>query len=177
MAIVEVRARMVDQGQGGQARDPVVGGQVAVDVRPQGRLVGRSDRPAMEVAIGQAGAMGQQVAEGDLAVGRNGVVQRPVRRAQHPHAHELRRHPADRIVEGEPALLHHRQGRQAGHRLRHRGDAENGVVLHRRPGLQVAPPHRRALHHAPVPPHQGRRAGQLAGPDVFLDGRLDRRRA
>jgi hypothetical protein len=76
-------------------------------------------------------AEGQQVAEGDRAVGRHGVVERAVDGAQHPAVGQLRQPAVDRLVEAKDALLDQNHRRRGGDRLGHRGDAKNRVAPHR----------------------------------------------
>ena len=77
------------------------------------------------------GAERQQVAQGDRALRGHGVVERRVEPRQHAAIRELGQERIDRLVEPEHALLDEDQRRHGRHRLRHRGDPEDGVARHR----------------------------------------------
>jgi hypothetical protein len=48
-----------------------------------------------------------------------------------PHVADFGQIPGDGCVEVELAVVHQNHGGDAGHRLGHRGDPENGIRLHR----------------------------------------------
>jgi hypothetical protein len=73
-----------------------------------------------------------------------------------------------RIVELPLPFLEQHHHRHAGDRLRHRVDAEDRVLLHRRGALQVALAGGFELHDLAVPRHHRHDAGQL----VLVDQRL-----
>ena len=77
-----------------------------------------------------AGTHGQQVAKGDRAVGRDGIVQRRGRTGQHPSVGELRQPLLETLVEPETTRLHQTQSRDRRDRLGHRLDPHDGVVTH-----------------------------------------------
>ena len=59
------------------------------------------------------------------------AVDRPARIDEHPPVGELGQQLVDRLVEAQPALLDEDQRGDRDDRLRHRGDSEDGVALHR----------------------------------------------
>ena len=87
---------------------------------------------------------------------------------EHPHVGELGRPPGDRVAERELALLHQHQGRHRGDRLGHRGDAEQGVPLHRQVSCEVALAAQGDLDDLALAPDQGHAAGEIAGVDRAL---------
>jgi hypothetical protein len=165
VAVMERRPRLADQWKGCEPGDPVVGRDVAVDVGAERVRVGASQRPTREVGVGEAGAVGQQILERDRPKGRIGRVERPLRVAQHPHAGELRRPAADRVVQREAPFVEERQRDDRRDRLGHRRDPEQRIALDRQSGVDVAPAGRGRLHDTPAPPDQRRRARELTGED------------
>ncbi len=91
-------------------------------------------------AIGQAGGVGEHVAERDRAAGRLGdhrlVLAGDIDAVVLPGGDVA----ADRVVELEVALFIEHHQRDRGDRLGHRIDAEDGVVGHRLAALQVHRP-------------------------------------
>ena len=172
VAVVHPLARLIAERQLAQRRQPGVGGHRIDQRRAQRVLVGIGDRSHRGEAIGQAGPVGQQVLDGDVAVGRNRLVHRPAGVFQHDHIGEFRHPAGDRIVQLQLAFLDQHHDRHRGHRLGHRGDAEQGVALHRRLGGDIAPADDIDVHHLAAAPHQRDRAGE----QVVVDHPLDRRR-
>ncbi len=109
----------------------------------------------------EAEAEGQQVAQGDGAVGRDGVVQRPVEALEHLAVGQLRQQAIDRLVEPQPALLHQDHGRRGGDRLGHGGDAEDRIPLQLVAALAILQAGY-VDHGLPMPVDQGDGAGDLA---------------
>ncbi len=143
-------ARLVHQRQGPQLLDPLVGimrrrrieaGDLAIGDRLLDRR-GRSGRPHDHA---EAHAEGEQVAQGDRAVGGHGVVQRAVDVLEHLAVGQFRQQAVDRLVQPQLALLDQDHRRHGGDRLGHRGDAEDRVPLERVVLAQVLVPDH--VHH------------------------------
>ena len=127
--------------------------QVALGDGGQDRILVRRAEDDAEPA-----AEGEQVLHRDRALGRDGVVERGIGRAQHAAVRQLRQQPLDRLVHREPAVLHQHQRGDRGDRLGHRGDAEDRVAAHRPLAVVV---HRAERHDAgvvalPPPARRGR---------------------
>jgi hypothetical protein len=102
-------------------------------------------------AVADAGSVCQQIADRDLALRRNYRRRRSRNRTRrwrdsHSRLLEARNELRHCIAQANPALLHKHDG-DAGHRLRHRRDAEDRVLLHRGVGLDVPFAVRRQLGH------------------------------
>jgi hypothetical protein len=174
VAVVEPVAGRVEQRQGRQRAHPIVGRPVVGEQIAERRLVGVGDRTHRAERVGQARAVGDEVVDGDVARRRIGVVQRAAGVLQHPHAGELGRPLGDRVLELELAFLHQLQRHDAGDRLGHGGDAEDGVARHRRARLDVALADGVELQLLAVLPDQRHRPGKPAGVDHAAQRRLDR---
>ena len=127
------------------------------------------DRPDRGEAVGQAGAVGHQIVDGDVAIRGDGVVQRTLGRPEHARVRELRRPFRDRVAELQLAFLHQHQGGDRGDRLGHRGDAEKGVALHRQALREIALAAQGELDDLALAPDQGNPAGKVARVDRSLN--------
>ena len=89
------------------------------------------------------------------------------------HLRELRQVLRDRIGHQEVPLLeeHHHGG--AGDGLGLRVEAEDGVPLHREPGLDVAQAGRLEMHDLPLPGDEGDRSRNMAGVDQPAEALAD----
>ena len=123
--------------------------------------VERIDRGRLDEAVGQARRMGEEVAKGDVALGRYGL-DPPVHGGRDPHVAETGQEARDRVVELEATLLVEHHDRDRGQRLRHRIDAHNRVGRHRLRPCDVgeamlagegdlSPPHHRDLDARQLP--------------------------
>jgi hypothetical protein len=72
------------------------------------------------------------VANGGRADRVDGVVERRVGRGEDARALELRQPARDRVVERDDAVLDERERQRPADRLRHRRDAKQRVLAHRR---------------------------------------------
>lgn len=80
---------LIDQRQGGELRDPLIGAEGVVD-RPSERLgAGASDRTTMKFAVGEPRTVRQEIAERDRPLGRVRLVQRTTRIAQNANTCEI----------------------------------------------------------------------------------------
>jgi hypothetical protein len=165
VAVVETLARGIGERQGGEGGHPGVGRHGGVEHVAQGALVGVGDRADRAEAVGEPCPVGHQVLDGDIAGGRVGLVERAGRVFQDLHVLELGRPAGDRIIQIEFARFEQHQGRHRSDRLGHRGDAEEGVALHRRAALQVALARGVDPNNLAPAPYQGDRARQIAGGD------------
>ena len=81
--VVEPSARLIDQWQCREARDPLVRRELVVDLRAERVSIGATDRTAMKVTVRQPGAMRQEIPKGDrLAPRRSDRVALPDRAAR-----------------------------------------------------------------------------------------------
>jgi hypothetical protein len=91
------------------------------------------------------------------------------------HIPELGQEARDRIAQpDQPFLDEHHHG-DAGHRLGHRGDAEEGVLRHRLLRFEVHQAMRLEVDDPSAPGDERHGAGDLAGVDVALDRIVDPR--
>src|SRR6476620_1291188 len=127
----------------------------------------------MQVAIREAGAMRQQIVEGDRTRGFIGLIEWTSCVAQHAHLRELGCARRDRLVEREASLVEERQRGGRRDRLRHRGDAEDRIALDGQPGHQVSPPDSGDLLNRSLTPDQRRRAGEVSCLDARTECLLD----
>ena len=79
----------------------------------------------------EAEAEGEQIAQGDRAVGGHGLIERAVEAGHHLAVRQLRQEALDRVVEAEQALLDQDHRQSGADRLGEGGDAEDGVALER----------------------------------------------
>jgi hypothetical protein len=84
--------------------------------------------------------MGQEVAKGDLALGRRALPSAASAPGEHPHVLERGQEARDRIVELEPPLLVEHHDRHRGERLRHGVDAEDRIGPHRLAAGEIGEP-------------------------------------
>jgi len=97
-----------------------------------------SSASAIGISPGSAGitpgaeGAGQQIPQGDRAIRRNGVLQRPVGIGEHGHLRELGEEVVDPVVETEGAVLHERHRTRRDDRFRHGAHATDRVGRHRR---------------------------------------------
>ena len=129
---------------------------------------------ASRAAAHQARRVGDQVMHRDLAIGRHGVDGAlPARGVGSRHRDlrvaELRDEARHGVGQTDLPLFHEHQDGDAGHRLRHRGDGEDGVLLHRGVRLEVHQPVRLEMRYVPAPRDDGDGPGDL----VRIDGALD----
>ncbi|VFT63233.1 Uncharacterised protein [Pseudomonas aeruginosa] len=156
-------AGFVEQGHGGQATEIL--GQVET------RQVHAIGNPGagigavcvgFEEAIAEAGAVAQQLPRRDARLAAVG------------QARTERRQPVgDRLIEGQPALVHQAQGRDADDRLAHRGQAEQAVLAHYPAGFAVGQAGSPSIE--PLPPvcHQHHRPHQALVGECRLDHLID----
>ena len=162
LAVGELLSRMMVQRQLGEAQDaPAEGhGLGGEEVHHAGLGVELLEAGvAVDDAIPETRGVREQIAEGDLALGRfagPGAVGLVVG-LEHLRLLELRDPVRHRIIEAEPALLpqHHHRGRGDGLGLR--GDAEDVVALERPPGLVVGHAEGLVVHHLAIAGHQSHR--------------------
>jgi hypothetical protein len=175
-------ARLREQRQGAEARDPGVGVGL-------GGWVGRADGSQVQIGLGgchhrprsgrhkhlrhhpEAEGERQQIARRDGARRRHRVLERSVGAAQHAPVGELREQPVDRLVEGEEALVDERERGRRRDRLRRRGDPEDRVAPHRRAADRELA--ERLDVNVPAARHEGDEAGNPAGADVRSGGCRD----
>src|SRR5918999_2969557 len=69
VAIVKAGTRLVDQRQRRQARDPLVRCEGIVDVGAERVRIRTTDRATLKIAVGQTGAVRQQIPERDRPCG------------------------------------------------------------------------------------------------------------
>jgi hypothetical protein len=132
------RAGLVEQRDRAEQADPLVGirrhlrlGRTAAQTETVQSLEERLRPWRLEVHA-EAEPEGEHVVQGDRPVGRDGVaVDRSPPVDEHPPVGELWEQVVDGIVEPQAALLQEDQCGDGGHRLAHRGDAEDRVPLHR----------------------------------------------
>src|SRR5262249_27026053 len=91
VSVMKAVPRLIDQGQPGQSPDPVVGVEGVVDRAPEGFEVGAGDRAPMELAVRQARAVREEIAERDRPRRRIRPVQRTLRMTQDAQLPQLRR--------------------------------------------------------------------------------------
>ena len=99
---------------------------------------------------------------------------RDARLAAVGQARTERRQPVgDRLIEGQPALVHQAQGRDADDRLAHRGQAEQAVLAHYPAGFAVGQAGSPSIE--PLPPvcHQHHRPHQALVGECRLDHLID----
>jgi len=106
---VKAIPRLIDQGQGGESRDPGVGIEGVVNLATERFGVRTRDRAPMELAVRHARAVRQEIAERNRPRGRIGLVQRTIRMAQDAHLRELRRITRDGLVQREAAFVEQHQ--------------------------------------------------------------------
>ena len=158
VAVVEAVAGLVAERQLAQRLQPYVRGQWIDQRRTQFFVMGVGDGAGGAEGVGQARAVGQQVLDGDVARRRRGGVQRPGGIVQHDHVGQFRQPPGHRIGKLQLAFLDQHHHGDGGHRLGHRGDAEQGVAGHRQAGLDVAVAEGQGLDNFALAPDQGHRA-------------------
>ena len=171
-AVLPRRARLEDQGGLGKL------GQELVTAILHGRRHRRARielprSPGAAVLVGEAGGMAQQVLHRHLARLRLGLDRRRVGIARHLHAGESGQELRHGLAEQQAPLLVEHHDRCRGHRLRHRGDGEDGIGPHRlclgclahADGLEVG--------EAATPGDADDGAGDQAGDDVALERLAD----
>ena len=167
------RAGMIDQRQAGQHVHHV--GQRRHGIVHAALVEGLEDGGArIEKAVAQPGAVAQELADGDRALRRLGVIERRCARAQDFSISELRNEFLDRVIEPEFAFLEQQQRRAGGDQLGVGEDAEDMVGAERRLRFLVGPAD--AIHVDEVAPDHDRpgNAGQQVAVDIALHGRLRR---
>ena len=97
------------------------------------------DGAGIEEAVAQPGAVAQELADGDRALRRLGVVQRGRARAQDFSISKLRNIFFDGVIEPEFAFLEQQQRRAGGDQLGVGKDAEDVVGAERRLRFLVGP--------------------------------------
>ena len=136
----------------GDARDPVVGRQHLVTVA---------------FAVGQPGGMSEEVAHRHrplwLDQPKRAAIPYPL---QHLGVRELRQVARHRMVQQNTPLLDQHHHGDAGDRLGHRGDAEQGVGRHRAALLAVRHPEGAQMGDLAAPGDQRRGSGHVAIVDV-----------
>ena len=168
VAVMHPLARVIGQGQGGERRHPLIRRHTAEQGRAEDVVMRLADRAAGREAIGEARPVRHQVFDGDHALCRLGLVERARRVLQHLHVGELRRPAGDRVIQAHLALFDQDHGRSGRHRLGHRGDAEQGVPLHRRLGLHVTLAEHIDGSDRPILPGQGHDPRQISAIDKRL---------
>jgi hypothetical protein len=168
-AILKASAWLIDQRHGRQMRDPFVWREWAVDLSAECVRKDASDRPAMKLAVGQAGSMRQQIPKRDRALRVVGLIERTLRIAQNTHPRKLRSAARNRLIQFEPPLIEQRQRRDGRHWLRHRRNAKDRIALNRQGGRQVAPADGHGPEDAALSPDKCGSAGQLSCVDVLSD--------
>jgi hypothetical protein len=134
--------------------------------------VGRSEFAGEGEPVAESAAVGHQIVEGDGSLQRFGVVQRAARGSQHPRRRQLGQPLHHRVVQRQPAFVDEHHGGGDGDGFGHRGDAEQGVALHRQLGFDVAVAELVDLQDLAVAPNERHDAGQEAGVDRVADGGL-----
>ena len=124
-SVMKVRARLIDQRQHAESCDPLVRAECVVDRWSEDFGAGAGDRAAVKLAVGEARAVRQEIAERDRPLRRIRLVQGTIRIAQDAKAFEFRSEARDRLVQGEPAFVVQHQGGDGRQRLRHRRDSKN----------------------------------------------------
>jgi hypothetical protein len=56
---MEVPSRLVDEGQAAESRNPLIGGQLTVDLLSEGFGIGVGDFPTVEVGVRDSGTMSE----------------------------------------------------------------------------------------------------------------------
>jgi hypothetical protein len=112
----------------------------------------------------------EQVAERDRPGRRLRVVEGAGGRPHHPHGRELRRPAGDRVVEREVARFEKGERSHRGDRLRHRGDAKEGVAPHGTGVVEVADAGAGRVDDTSAAPDERGGAGQMALVDERLNG-------
>ena len=133
--------------------------------------------------------MRHQIADRDVVFGGNRIDLRLARRCRcrgrragrlddrHLRVLELRNEARHRIGQPQLAFFHQHQDRDAGDRLRHRRDAEDRVLAHRRLRFEIHLALRLEVRDLAAPRHHRDRAGDLAALDVALDHLVDAQQA
>jgi hypothetical protein len=118
--------------------------------------------------------MGQQVAQHDRPL-RGTQLGRAsgVKPLQDPGRAQYRVDIGQRLFERELALLDKLHGRDAGHRLGHRGDAEDGVERHRRAVAKDARAERAFVEQALVGRYHRHHAGHVLGLNRLAEHAVD----
>jgi hypothetical protein len=124
----------------------------------------------MKVAIGQTGAMRQQIAERDRARRLVCLIEWTLWIAQHAQARQFGCALRDWLVEIETPFVEKRQRAHGRDWLRHRGDAEDRVAFNRRPGHKVAAPDGYDVTSRSVSADQRGGPGKLPGLNACQDG-------
>jgi hypothetical protein len=174
VAVVQCGARLVDERQCGEPRDPVIGRHVGIDRPAQCLRVGFPYRPCVEVPVGQTRSVCQQISKGDLSRCWICLIELTRRRAQDTHPGKFRRPTSDRFVQRIAPLLKQHEGCGGGDGFRHRSDTKQGAAFNRQLGLHVAPADRRRLDHLTVAPDQRRYTRKLTGFNERRHGGRDR---
>ncbi len=124
-------------------------------------------------AVGNAGRVGQQIANGDLTAGGHGgrlaVLAGDGDRGLGVRGDEA----ADRIVDTDLAFLDEREDADARDRLGLRGNPEDRVGRHPAIGFLVGPADCLLVNRFAVAQHQRRRAADPVFIDVLLEQRVD----
>ena len=162
-AVGEPLARLVQERQRRQPVDhlPHRAGGLREPVGDAGLDVARREPRRGEEAVAEARRVGQEMPDGDGPVEGGGLRPGHAAGPEHPDIRERGDVHRDGVVEQERARLVELHRRDARDRLGHRGDAEQGVGLHRGAALKVAPAHRLEMPDAAEAGDQGDGAGDL----------------
>ena len=136
-----------------------------------GLAVNRVDRGVAEQAVGDARGMGEQIGDGDRALGvfhrRMGGSAAGVDLGVREGRDELR----DRVVEAHLALLDQLHDRRRGDWLGHRIDPEHGLLADRALARRIERTGGGPVSNFAVPRHDGDDPSEPAGIDPCLEGR------
>ena len=129
---------------------------------------------ATDALVPYARGVRQQVADGDLALGRDHRNVRTVPLGDR-RLFETWNEAARRIVETDLAFLHQREDRDAGDRFRLGRNTEDRVRRHAPARFLVAPSDRALVDRLSVLQHERDRAADAALVDIFLERTVDAR--
>src|SRR5262249_20983990 len=144
--------------------------QRVVDLRPERLRMGASDRTAMKLAVGQAGAMREQIAERDRTRRLVGLIEWTIGGSQHPRARHLRCALRDRGVEIASAPARSRQPAGSRDGFRRRGGAKAWAGFTGPPADAAGAASRRKLPDCPVPPDHRRGPATSPRLDAWQEG-------
>ena len=131
------------------------------------------DVGALHEAVGEAGGVAEQVADGHGPLRRRREKGRVIAADEHPQPLPGRNEAVHGIVELAQALFNQHHQRHGGDGLAHRIDAKDAVALHGSPAFDLEVPLRLEKGDVAVAGHQGQGAGELAVVDVALEMTAD----